>query len=56
MSAVALAWSAVALARNGERPGEERVPEAAVRSVFAMLECPSLDEGFVRVIEVRDHP
>ena len=47
---------AVALARNGARPSDERVPEAAVRSVFAMLERPSLDEGFVRVIEVRDHP
>jgi gluconate kinase len=46
---------ALALARNGERPSDERVPEAAVRSVFAMMERPSVDEGFVRVIEVRDH-
>jgi predicted kinase len=40
-----------ALLRNLSRPSDERVPEAAVRSVFAMLEPPSLEEGFVQIIE-----
>jgi predicted kinase len=42
----------VALARNRERADDEQVPEAAVRSVFAMLERPTTEEGFARVIEV----
>ena len=39
-----------ALAQNALRPADEVVPESALRSVFSMLEAPSLDEGFDKVI------
>ena len=35
-----------AIRRNAKRPEDERVPEAGVRGTHAMLEDPSLDEGF----------
>src|SRR5262245_24432756 len=36
----------LALARNVQRAADEVVPEAAVRSVFGLLEVPTRDEGF----------
>lgn len=41
-----------ALLQNAQRPVGEVVPESAVRSVFALLEAPSPDEGFDEVIVV----
>lgn len=41
-----------ALARNAQRSADKVVPEAALRSVFGLLQAPSLDEGFTRIIEV----
>lgn len=41
-----------ALERNAARRPDKIVPEAAVRSVFAMLERPSLDEGFEQILVV----
>lgn len=41
-----------ALAQNARRPDDEVVPEFAVRSVFDLLEAPSLEEGFDEVIVV----
>lgn len=43
----------LALARNRSRPPDQRVPEAAVRSVFSKFERPSVEEGFTRVLVVR---
>lgn len=40
------------LERNRGRPLDELVDEQAIRNVFAALEPPDLDEGFVQVIEV----
>lgn len=40
------------LARNRQRPADERVDERAIRNVHAAVEPPSLSEGFARVIEV----
>lgn len=42
----------VALARNQGRRSDHRVPEDAVRSVFAMMEPPSPCEGFIEITEV----
>lgn len=42
----------LALSRNRLRAPDKRVPEAAIRSVFSLLEPPSTDEGFNQVIEV----
>jgi predicted kinase len=39
-----------ALAQNAQRPADEVVPESAVRSVFSLLEAPTVDEGFDEVI------
>ncbi|RMX08640.1 kinase [Corticibacter populi] len=36
----------LALSRNARRTGDELVPEAAIRSVFSMLEPPCTEEGF----------
>lgn len=48
---------ALALARNQLRSPDKQVPEAAVRHVFSMLEPPSPEEGFSRIIEVlADNP
>lgn len=44
----------VALRRNGQRPRDERVPEASIRSVAAQFEPPSLPEGFIEVLRVGD--
>jgi predicted kinase len=41
-----------ALAQNAARPADEVVPEAAVRSVFGLLEAPTRDEGFDEVIVI----
>jgi predicted kinase len=45
----------VALARNAQRASDEVVPEAAVRSVYGLLEAPTTDEGFDEVIEIGAH-
>ena len=42
----------LALERNSKRAIDERVPEDAVRSVFSLIEPPSIEEGFMEVIEV----
>jgi predicted kinase len=39
-----------ALKRNAKRPSDEVVPEAAIRSVFGLLEAPTIEEGFDEVI------
>lgn len=39
----------LALQRNAQRTVDKRVPEAAVRSVFSLLEPPSKEEGFIWV-------
>ena len=41
-----------ALRQNAQRPPDEVVPEAAVRSTFNVLEAPTLDEGFDDIIVV----
>jgi hypothetical protein len=38
-----------ALLRNARRDSDKRVPEAALRNVFSVLEPPTETEGFVRV-------
>lgn len=45
----------IALARNASRPADERVPEEAMRSVFSLLEAPTVSEGFVRMVEILDN-
>lgn len=40
---------AIALARNAQRPRDQIVPEAAIRSVAEQFEPPQMTEGFVRV-------
>ncbi len=42
-----------ALKRNAARPGNERIPEGAVRAMAARLELPSVDEGFDELHRVR---
>jgi hypothetical protein len=42
----------VALMRNAARPTDELVDEGAIRSVYSMLEPPSLDEGFHEIMLV----
>jgi predicted kinase len=44
----------VALRRNAARPPHERVPEPIIQHVLEQLVPPSLDEGFVDVIEVNE--
>lgn len=44
----------IALRRNGKRRRDERVPEAAIRSVAAQFDPPSLSEGFIEVLRVED--
>ncbi|MFN3766873.1 MAG: AAA family ATPase [Ectopseudomonas guguanensis] len=41
-----------ALARNALRTPDKVVPEVALRSVFTMLEPPSVEEGFASVVLV----
>ncbi len=41
-----------ALKRNANRRHDERVPEEAVRNVFAMLEPPSHEEGFDAILHI----
>src|SRR5262249_40354292 len=41
-----------ALERNARRPADEVVPEFAVRSVFGLLEPPTVAEGFDEIIVV----
>lgn len=43
---------ALALQRNARRSADKQVPKDAVRSVFAMLEAPSREEGFAWVESV----
>ena len=40
------------LVQNARRPSDEVVPESAIRSVFGLLEAPSIDEGFDEVFVV----
>lgn len=42
----------VCLQRNAERQIDERVPEAAIRSVAAHFEPPSPAEGFIEILHV----
>ena len=42
----------VALARNALRAADKRVPEASIRSVAALFEPPSVEEGFCKVLRV----
>jgi predicted kinase len=42
----------ICIARNAARPVDERVPEQAIRNVYAALEPPSTDEGFDEVIVI----
>ena len=42
----------LALARNAQRPVDEIVPEEAIRSVFGLIEQPTLNEGFDEVLVV----
>ncbi|MNR90292.1 Acetyltransferase (GNAT) family protein [compost metagenome] len=42
----------LALTRNANRAEDERVPPAAIRSVFGMLEVPSHAEGFVEIVHI----
>lgn len=41
-----------ALKRNANRRHDERVPEEAVRNVYAMLEPPSYEEGFDAILHI----
>jgi|SRR6185503_8125519 len=43
-----------ALEQNAERAPDEVVPEFAIRSVFGLIEAPTLEEGFREIIEVID--
>ena len=43
-----------ALEQNAKRAPEEVVPEFAIRSVFGLLEAPTIEEGFREVLEVTD--
>ena len=42
----------VALARNALRAADKRVPEASIRSVAALFEPPSVEEGFCKVLRL----
>lgn len=41
------------LARNKNRPGKERIPEAGLLGTFKRLEIPSYQEGFDKLYHVR---
>src|SRR5262245_10528530 len=41
-----------ALIQNARRPADEVVPDSAVRSVFGLLEAPTIEEGFEEVVGV----
>jgi hypothetical protein len=43
----------VAIARNLERPEDERIPAYAIMQTFKRLEIPRLEEGFLEVMRVR---
>ena len=43
-----------ALEQNAKRAPDEVVPEFAIRSVFGLIEAPTLEEGFREIIEVID--
>ena len=42
----------VALQRNARRCTDEQIPEETIRHVLSLLEPPSVEEGFLEVIEV----
>ncbi len=42
----------IALQRNAARPDAKRIAEATIRHVWDQLEPPSVDEGFVDIVEV----
>lgn len=46
----------LALSRNARRSADKRVPEAALNSVFGLLETPDESEGFVWVQTVEQQP
>lgn len=41
---------AICIAQNRQRPDDERVPEQAIRNVYAALQPPMLEEGFATII------
>jgi len=43
-----------ALEQNAKRAPDEVVPEFAIRSVFGLIEAPTLEEGFREIIEVTE--
>ena len=43
-----------ALEQNARRAPDEVVPEFAIRSVFGLIEAPTLEEGFREIIEVTE--
>jgi len=43
-----------ALKQNAKRAPDEVVPEFAIRSVFGLIEAPTLEEGFREIIEVTE--
>ena len=45
-----------ALARNANRVGKEKVPAVAIKSTYAKLEIPTLEEGFDKLFNVRINP
>jgi predicted kinase len=46
----------VAIARNLERPEDERIPPYAIMQTFKRLEVPKAEEGFHEVMRVRPGP
>jgi predicted kinase len=46
----------VAIARNLERPEDERIPAYAIMRTFKRLEVPKLEEGWDEVMRVRPGP
>lgn len=43
---------ALALERNTQRPTDQQVPVESIKSVLELLEAPSIEEGFIEVLEV----
>jgi hypothetical protein len=43
-----------ALEQNSKRAPDHVVPEFAIRSVFGLIEAPTVEEGFREIIEVAD--
>lgn len=43
---------ATCLARNAARPADQVADETGLRNVFAALEPPTVEEGFMRIVEI----